>query len=89
MSDYYFVKTKNADGSEGIAGRMGKRGQQDQHIINYIGVDDIEEYMKKVEELGGKILQSKMTVPGWGYMANCMDTENNVFGLWQEDREAK
>ena len=43
----------------------------------------------KVEELGGKILVSKMAVPKMGYFAVCMDTEGNVFGLWEDDPEAK
>jgi predicted enzyme related to lactoylglutathione lyase len=30
-----------------------------------------------------------MPVPGWGCLATCMDTENNLFGLWEEDENAK
>jgi predicted enzyme related to lactoylglutathione lyase len=28
-------------------------------------------------------------VSGWGYLAICVDTENNTFGLWEEDRNVK
>ncbi len=31
----------------------------------------------------------KTAVPQMGYFAICQDTENNVFGLWQMDRNAK
>jgi predicted enzyme related to lactoylglutathione lyase len=30
-----------------------------------------------------------MTVPGMGFLANCRDTEGNLFGLWQEDAQAR
>jgi predicted enzyme related to lactoylglutathione lyase len=30
-----------------------------------------------------------MAVPGMGYLANCMDTEGNAFGLWEENAGAK
>jgi predicted enzyme related to lactoylglutathione lyase len=42
-----------------------------------------------VEKLGGKILVPKMAVPKMGYFALCMDTESNVFGLWENDPQAK
>jgi predicted enzyme related to lactoylglutathione lyase len=25
---------------------------------------------------------------GWGYLAVCLDTEGNTFGLWQDDQNA-
>jgi predicted enzyme related to lactoylglutathione lyase len=31
----------------------------------------------------------KMAVPKMGYLTNCLDTEGNTFGLWEEDSEAK
>ena len=30
-------------------------------------------------------LEGNPGVPGWGYLAICVDTENNTFGLWEED----
>jgi predicted enzyme related to lactoylglutathione lyase len=45
--------------------------------------------MEKVEALGGSVVAPKMTVPGWGYLAVCRDTEQNLFGLWEENNEAK
>lgn len=65
---------------------MGKRGTPDQKIVNYIGVSSIDEYLLKVKELGGKVLMPKSAVPGWGYLAICMDTENNTFGLWEDEK---
>ncbi len=85
---YYFIETTDLNGEEGVGGGMGKRGSPEQQITNFIGVDSMDEYLAKVERLGGKVIQPKMTVPGWGYLAVCMDTENNTFGLWEEDKDA-
>jgi predicted enzyme related to lactoylglutathione lyase len=45
--------------------------------------------MQEVRRLGGTMLTDKMTVPTMGYLANCVDTEGNTFGLWEENREAR
>jgi len=42
-----------------------------------------------VEALGGRILVPRMAVPKAGYYSLCKDAEGNIFGLWEEDREAK
>jgi predicted enzyme related to lactoylglutathione lyase len=89
MSDYYLIETTGLDGKSGLGGGLGKRGAPDQRITAYIGVDSIDTYTAQVEKLGGTVVQPKMTVPGWGYLATCLDTEGNVFGLWQEDRNAR
>ena len=77
------------DGKRGVGGGLGKRGEPNQRITSYIGVNLIDEYSSKVEKLGGKVIQPKMTVPRWGYLAICTDTESNMFGLWQDDKNAE
>jgi len=89
MTDYYLIETTDLNGERGVGGGLGKRGEPNQKITSYIGVDSIEEYVAKVEKLGGKVVQSKLGVPGWGYLAICYDTEGNMFGLWQDDKGAK
>jgi predicted enzyme related to lactoylglutathione lyase len=42
-----------------------------------------------VEKLGGKVVASKHAVPGMGYFALCIDTENNNFAIWESDGNAK
>ena len=88
MEDYYLFETKDLNDKEGAGGGLGKRGEPSQKITAYIGVDSIDEYSNKVEELGGTVVQTKETVPGWGYLATCTDTEGNTFGLWQDDKNA-
>ncbi len=88
MDNYYLIDTKEPGGETGVEGGLGKRGDPSQRITVYIGVTNIDAYMASVEKLGGKVITQKMPVPGWGYLANCLDTEGNMFGLWQEDRKA-
>jgi predicted enzyme related to lactoylglutathione lyase len=45
--------------------------------------------MKDVAANGGRVLTPKMTVPGQGYMAYCLDSEGNQFGIMQMDMKAK
>ena len=86
---YYLIETKDSEGNPGIRGGMGKRGLPGQQVSNYIGVPSVEDYLEKVKELGGNIFMPKTAVSGWGYLAICVDTENNTFGLWEEDRNVK
>ncbi len=61
----------------------------DQRILTYIVIDSIDSCTKKVEQLGGSVILPKTTVPKFGYMALCTDTEGNSCGLWQDDPEAQ
>jgi predicted enzyme related to lactoylglutathione lyase len=87
--EYYNIATKDEKGKEGIAGGMGQRGKPEQKITNFIGVSSINEYVKKIENLGGKILMPKTTVPGFGYIATFIDTEGNTLGIWETDPYAQ
>lgn len=75
--------TTDHNGNEAAGGGMMKRKTPDQGIINYIGVDSVEKYAKKVQDLGGVVKVQKTEVPGFGWFAICTDTENNTFGLWE------
>ncbi len=89
MTDYYLIETEDLNGGRGVGGGLGKRGDPGQGITSYFGVNSVDEYSVRIEKLGGKVIQPKMTVPGWGYLAICLDTENNMFGLWQDDSSTK
>jgi predicted enzyme related to lactoylglutathione lyase len=87
--EYYLIDTEDLEGKKGPGGGLGKRGTAEQKITNFIGVPSVDEYLAKIEKLGGKVLMAKTAVPGMGYLAICMDTENNPFGLWEENEEAR
>ena len=87
--EYNLITTTNLDGTPGVGGGLGKRMDPSQRMINYFGVASIDAAMKQVTALGGTHVTQKMTVPGMGFLCNCVDTEGNAFGLWQEDPKAK
>ncbi|MFL6318389.1 MAG: VOC family protein [Nitrososphaeraceae archaeon] len=88
--EYWIVSTTDDKGNKAsIGGGMMKRQEQHQQITNFIDVNSVDEYSSKIEKLGGKVVVSKMAVPGMGYFAVCHDTENNSFGIWESNENAK
>lgn len=57
-------------------------------VVNSIRVDSVDKYIERVLANGGKIIAPKMSIMGIGYMAYCQDTEDNIFGIFQEDPHA-
>lgn len=83
---YNLIATTNLDGTPGVGGGMGKRMEPSQRMMNYFGVSSLDAAMKQVRSLGGRTITD--TVPRMGYLVNCIDTEGNAFGLWEEDPKA-
>jgi predicted enzyme related to lactoylglutathione lyase len=88
--EYWGITTKDDKGNNAVNGGIMKRMMPEQQgITNYIDVRSVDEYSEKVKQLGGVVKVPKMPIPGMGYLAVCSDTENNTFGLWQNDSTAK
>jgi predicted enzyme related to lactoylglutathione lyase len=87
--EYWMVITTDDKGNKALGGGMMKRQMPEHQVTNYIGVESIDEYSSKVKELGGKIVAPKHAVPGMGYFALCIDTENNSFAIWESNENAK
>ena len=89
-SDYILVKTVDTDEngipaeSGAINGALYERESPEEYPEITIEVSSIEDYLKKIEESGGKIVTIKTPVKDLGFYAEFSDTENNVVGLWQE-----
>ncbi len=49
-----------------------------------MNVSSVDEYIKKIEAAGGKLVMPKMEIGGMGYYAYVSDTEGNVIGLWED-----
>lgn len=81
--EYWMFRTGSGNGQQEIGGGIMQRQQPQHGITNYIGVDSVTEYSKKVERLGGKVKVAKTEVPDFGWFAVCADTENNTFALWE------
>ncbi len=57
-------------------------------IIPYVGAEDIDGTLKRVEELGGKVLQPKTEIPGVGWFAFFLDPGGNRIGLFKRMENA-
>ncbi|MCW4016037.1 MAG: VOC family protein [Candidatus Bathyarchaeota archaeon] len=89
--DYWMIQTVPVDEQgmtlrPGVNGGMYKKEESDLKAINYIQVDDIDESIKKIVNLGGKITRQKQEVPGVGYIASAVDPEGNPFAVLQSMR---
>ena len=83
------ITTTDHNGKEALGGGMSKRQMPQQQITNFIDVKSVDEYLSKVERLGGKVVVPKTSVPGIGYYAVCLDTENNSFGIFESRENVK
>lgn len=77
--DYWLVTT-GEDDEPGINGAIMAK-EMGELVRNTIGVDSFDEYAKKIEAEGGKLLTEKMEIPGIGVMALFQDTEGNISGI--------
>jgi predicted enzyme related to lactoylglutathione lyase len=90
--DYWVIHTVPTD-DKGMPQRPGVNGgmfpkqpeQKELNPVNYITVENIDEYIEKVASLGGKILMPKQQIPTVGYIALAVDPEGNQFGMLQPE----
>jgi uncharacterized protein len=88
---YYLVGTVPVDEKTMMPTRPGVNGglyeRKDAAMpdlakpMNYVSVESVLEYSKKIEALGGKILAPKMAITGIGWWALALDPEGNAFGI--------
>jgi predicted enzyme related to lactoylglutathione lyase len=86
--EYFMVETVPMDEKgnllrPGLNGGLYKREMPQQHALNYINVESVEEYSKKVVALGGQVVVPKTEIPGMGWFAIALDPDENVFGLFE------
>ena len=87
MKDYWHIDTGGHDASPD--GGLMTRMHPAHTITSYVNVPSVTRAMAKVKKLGGSICKPKTAVPGMGYLAICVDTENNTFALWEINPKAK
>ena len=68
---------------------MMKRVMPEQRPVLYVGVESVDEYVKKIQDAGGTVVVPKMAVPTVGYFAQALDTEGNVFAIFEDDPKAQ
>lgn len=89
----YWIAMTGDKSSIGIDGAVTKRmeplakGRFNSYLCT-IDVPDIDKYIEKIKENGGKVLTEKMEIPQVGMYAPCEDTEGNSFGIIQMNPDA-
>jgi len=86
--DYWLIETVpvNERGQTirpGVNGGMYKREAPDDKPRNFISVESVDEYIKKIKALGGRIIVPKQEVLKTGWTAIAVDPDGNVFGIFQ------
>ena len=83
--EYWVIRSAEGDALGGLV----QRSAPEQTIINYYTVDSIDAALDKVTALGGSVVVGKTPIPHVGYNAQCIDSEGNSLGLWENDKEAR
>ena len=84
----YWMVTTGAEGTPGINGGLMKNTNV-KTTTNTIGVESVDVAIEAAKRAGGKLVMPKTPIPGVGYFAYCEDTEGNLFGVMQADKNAQ
>jgi predicted enzyme related to lactoylglutathione lyase len=52
-------------------------------VTNYVSVNSIDEYISKINSSGGKVTVPRTEIANVGFFAMFLDSENNLFGLFE------
>jgi uncharacterized protein len=86
--DYWIIQTVSTDEkgmlqAPGVNGGLYSRTAEMPGAtqVNYISVENVDEYIAKVVNAGGNIIVPKQRIPRVGSIAIATDPEGNAFGL--------
>lgn len=92
----YFGAVTGADNELGINGALMQRQSSPPEpgvaLNGYactMGVEDYDAIEAKILKLGGKVAMPKYALPGMAWQGYYIDTEGNIFGVHQPDKNAK
>lgn len=95
MNDYWSVVT-GEEGTPGINGglvrRRGERPAEGAPVTAFVctlDVTSVDETLHRVTAAGGAVAAPKMPIPGMAWLAYCLDTEGNIFGIFEADETAQ
>jgi predicted enzyme related to lactoylglutathione lyase len=91
MGDYYMFETRagtsqnmeKAQSTAGTNGGMMKKMDANQRPVNYVSVESVDDFSKKIQDLGGKIIVPKTPIPNMGAFAIGLDPEGNQIGIFE------
>ena len=85
--DYWLVTT-GPDGEPGINGGLSKAEEGEPGIALTVEVESVEDFLNKVTENGGSVVQDKSPIPGVGWSATTADPLGNLMGVFESDSDA-
>ena len=74
---------EKAQSTMGVNGGMMKKMVPNQTPVNYMMVESVDDFSKKTQSLGGKVVVPKTPIPEMGAFAVCLDPEGNAFGIFE------
>lgn len=78
-----YVRFQSADGTTGgFVGEGGPLGHHAGEVLVYLGSQDVDADLRRVAELGGKVLVPKTEIPNTGWFAIFEDPAGNRLGLF-------
>lgn len=77
--DYHMFSSEGGPGGGWV--KVGDENKVSQPIL-YLGTDDIDAALEKITANGGKLLQPKTAIPGYGSFAMFADPTGNRLGLY-------
>ncbi len=79
--DYYQFRIDNGFGGAFVKpdGQMYEAGD----VVPYIGTDNIDAMLNRIESLGGKVVQPKTRIEGIGWYAFFADPSGTRMGLFE------
>ena len=66
-----------------INGGLFQRPKEAPSPVIYVGVDSVDDAIKKVQAAGGKVVTPRTPIPGMGAYGRIADPEGNVIGLFE------
>jgi len=64
-------------------GMMAESDNGGTYPVLVIDVPSVDEYVKKITDAGGRVVNEKAKVGDMGYYARVLDTEGVVIGIWE------
>jgi len=89
--DYWSIETRagtaqnmeKSMNTAGVNGGMMKKMDANQKPLNYVVVESVDDFSKKIQNLGGKIITPKTPIPNMGAFAVGLDPEGNQIGIFE------
>jgi predicted enzyme related to lactoylglutathione lyase len=91
--EYWMVRTVPTDDKgmptrPGVNGGLMRRMFPGQAPVNYIVVENVDDYVRRAQKLGAKLMMEKTPVPSMGWFAQLTDPDGNLFAIWETDSNA-